>query len=106
MKLIKSLIFIFTALIILNSCGSLGDAKKIIKNEKMTNTDEFMVKKKRPLTQPPDFIKIPAPGSVEEKADSEQEGIEKFLKTSRTKPGKNQTKSSSTEESILRQIKK
>ena len=46
MKLIKSLIFISTALIILNSCGSLGDAKKIIKNEKMTNTDEFMVKKK------------------------------------------------------------
>ena len=39
--------FIFPAiLILLNSCGSLGEAGKILRNEKIKTTDEFLVKKR------------------------------------------------------------
>ena len=41
MKIIKSL-FIFGSLaLILNSCSSLSGAGKFLRNEKVTNTDEF-----------------------------------------------------------------
>ena len=37
--------FIFPAiLILLNSCGSLGEAGKILRNEKIKTTDEFLEK--------------------------------------------------------------
>ena len=36
----------------------------ILKNEKIRNTDEFLVKKKEPLELPPDFTKIPKPDAL------------------------------------------
>ena len=107
MKFIK-LLFLFSGLsIILNSCSSLGDAGKVLRNEKTgSQTDEFLIKKKDPLTQPPDFQKIPEPGSIKNTAESEQNSFKRILKMPQSKSDKNQTKSSSTEESILNQIKK
>jgi hypothetical protein len=106
MKFLKSLILLFSLSIILNNCGSLKEASKVLRNEKTKSTDEFLIQKKEPLTQPPDFEKIPEPGSIEEKASSEQNSLEKILKTGQSRSNSNQSKSSSTEESILRQIKK
>jgi len=51
----KNLIFIFYYCIlamILNSCSSFDDAGKVLRNEKMTGADEFLIKKKNPLTLP------------------------------------------------------
>ena len=106
MKIIKSL-FIFCIIIVsLNSCGSFSEAGKVLRNEKTRTTDEFLIEKKGPLSQPPDFQKIPKPGSTENRGEATRE-IEEILKTTRqseTRSGK--TSSSSTEDSILRQIKK
>ena len=98
-NLIIIILFIFT------SCGSLGEAGKVLRNEKTTTTDEFLVKKKQPLILPPDFEKIPAPDTINTKSDSEDERIKKILKA----PSQTITtsgKSSSTENSILEKIRK
>ena len=79
--------------------------ENFIRNEKTKSTDEFLINKKDPLTQPPDFDSIPKPGSVTD-SKAEKNSIEKILKTSNTKSSKAQSKPSSTEDSILRQIKK
>jgi|TARA_B110000914_G_C15321216_1_gene380311 hypothetical protein len=106
MKLIKLLILLSGLSIVLSSCGSLGQASKVLRNEKVSTTDEFLIKKRGPLTQPPDFRKIPEPESLEKKTNSDQNNIEKILKKRKTNSSSNQTKSSTTEDSILKQIQK
>ena len=92
--------------VILNSCSSLGEAGKVLRNEKRNSTDEFLVKKKEPLTQPPDFTKIPEPGSIQKNIESEQNSIETIIKRKRSESNSGQTKTSSVEKSIIDQIKK
>ena len=75
MKLIK-LIFNFCLLIIiLSSCSSFSEVGSVLRNEKKQSADEFLIEKKGPLTQPPDFDSIPTPGQTsnqaEEKTDFE-----------------------------------
>jgi hypothetical protein len=106
MNFLKLLIFLTALSIILNSCSTLSEANKVLRNEKMRTTDEFLVKKKEPLTQPPNFEKIPEPGSIKNNEESGQNSFEKILKTSQPQSNSKNTKSSSTEESILKQIKK
>ena len=106
MNFLKLLIFLTALSIILNSCSTLSEANKVLRNEKMRTTDEFLVKKKEPLTQPPDFEKIPEPGSIKTSSENDKNSIEKILKTSRTETENSQATSSSTEDSILKKIKK
>ena len=42
-----------------------------MRNEKVTSTDEFLVKK-NPLVLPPDFEKIPEPGTIKDNKKSEK----------------------------------
>ena len=58
----KKILILFTSILFLNSCG--GDVGKVLRNEKIKNTDEFLVKKREPLILPPDYDKIPSPGSL------------------------------------------
>ena len=106
MKNIKFISNLLVLIFFLNSCSSFSEAGKILRNEKVKSTDEFLIKKKNPLTQPPDFDTIPKPGEVVNKADKKGNSIEKILNTSQSKEQKNSTKYSSTEKSILNQIKK
>ena len=106
MKNVKILILLLTLMIILSSCSSLSEAGKILRNEKTATTDEFLIQKKEPLTQPPDFKRMPEPGSIENRSVTNQNKFEKILKTNQTKSSENQTKSSTTEQSILNRIKK
>jgi hypothetical protein len=106
MNFAKLLILFLSLSVALNSCSSMGEAGKVLRNEKRNTTDEFLIKKNEPLIQPPDFEKIPEPGSVEKKAELEQNNLEKILKTTRSKSRTTKMQSSSTEESILNQIKK
>ena len=82
MKSINKLLIIFTMLIILNACGGLSDAGKVLRNEKTRTTDEFLVKKRDPLILPPDYSKLPkSQNSNNSKASSvEQLIIEKIGK--------------------------
>ena len=62
----KILLTLFLPFILL-SCASFEEAGKVLRNEKIKSTDEFLVKKKEPLVLPPDFNKIPEPGSLSKK---------------------------------------
>ncbi|MDC0418280.1 DUF3035 domain-containing protein [Pelagibacteraceae bacterium] len=104
MKFTK-LLLIFYILTVLNSCGSLSEAGKVLRNQKSTSTDEFLVKKKAPLTQPPDYDVIPKPGSIKDSAVNDQDSIKKIMKTSKSGESNSEIKSTSTEQSILNQIK-
>ena len=88
----------------LAACGSLKEAGKMLKNEKTTTTDEFLVEKKQPLVLPPNYDEIPKPGSNKDKVLNDDDKIKKLLKVSQEEPIKN--KSSSIEDSILKKIRK
>ena len=87
------------------SCGSLKEAGKVIRNEKITTTDEFLVEKKNPLVIPPDHQKIPEPDSVIKKSSNEQEEIKSILRAPKEE-NISKKKSSSVEDSILNRIRK
>ena len=102
-KLFLIILFLFTI-----SCQSLGDAKKVLTNQKVKTVDEFLIKKKEPLELPPEYDKIPAPRSIKVKKDkklSEDEKIKQILKVPETEDI-NKTSSNSTEEAILNKIRK
>ena len=102
MKNIKlSLIFIF----VLTACNSLDEAGKVLKNEKVRTTDEFLVKKRDPLILPPDYKDIPLPGSKNIKKKSSEKDIKKILNAPDEQTVLN-NQTSSTEKSIINQIRK
>ncbi len=87
------------------SCQGLKDAGKVLRNEKIKNTDEFLVEKRNPLVLPPNFEEIPVPGSVSKSKKNEDDKIKQIFKTPNSE---NITKSESStiEESILNRIRK
>jgi hypothetical protein len=93
--------------ILLISCGSLSDAGKVLRNEKIKTTDEFLVKKKQPLVLPPDYKKVPVPGSIVEGSikEKEEEKIRKILKGPK-RENISKKKQSSIENLILNEIRK
>ena len=105
MKFIKYLFVLFALNIILSSCGTLTDATDVLRNEKTKSTDEFLVKKRAPLTQPPNFETMPQPNSIKVKKDLRSSKLKEILRSKNSKVKNNQSKSSSTIQSILNQIK-
>ena len=91
--------------IFLNSCGSFKEAGQVLRNEKIKTTDEFLVKKKQPLVLPPDYEKIPEPGSLKNKSIDEKEQIKKILKVPKEDTS-SINKSKSVENSIIEKIRK
>ena len=100
----KKLSFFFLLIILLNSCG-VKEVGQVLRNEKIKTTDEFLVEKRDPLVFPPDFEKIPEPGTKEKIQTSEEERIKKILKANEQKNVSN-SNSSSVEDSILNKIRK
>tara|TARA_E500000178_G_C16779877_1_gene643092 strand:- start:409 stop:708 length:300 start_codon:yes stop_codon:yes gene_type:complete len=94
--LLFSFIFIFT------SCGDVG---KVLRNEKIRTTDEFLVKKKGPLVLPPDYEKVPSPDTIRKQEDDEKNKIKKILKGSNNN-NKSKSNNQSLEKSILEKIRK
>jgi len=102
MKKLNLLLILFLLLI---SCSSLSEAKKVIKNEKVITTDEFLVKKRNPLVIPPNFEEVPIPGSEPKKIINEEEKIKRILNAPKDE-NNSTSKSSSVENSILKRIRK
>jgi hypothetical protein len=92
-------------MIFLTACSGLNDAGKVLRNEKKNTTDEFLVKKKEPLTMPPNYNEIPEPNSLKNKNIKQEEKFKKIL-NSQKKEQLNNNKSSSTEDAILNRIRK
>ena len=101
----KKTIYLISLIFLVTSCADTwGSVKRGLTGEKVKSTDEFLIKKKDPLILPPDFENLPTP-SERDAALEEMTNIKKALKKT---PSAENTSSavSSTEESILRQIRK
>jgi len=103
MKKIKKIFLFSVCSLFLYSCGS-GDVGKVLRNEKIRNSDEFLVKKRESLSLPPDYKSIPEPGSLS-KNEKQDNKIEDILKISKEQSPIN-NEASSIEQSIINQIGK
>ena len=103
MKNFRLILIIF---LVASACANLDEAKKVLKNEKTSSTDEFLVKKKEPLTLPPDFDKLPLPNSISESKKDSLSNEEKIKKIFKSEENLSETNSSSNlEETIIKQIR-
>ena len=102
-KIYKILFYVFFA-IIFHSCGTMSDAGKVLRNEKIRTTDEFLVKKREPLSLPPDYDALPEPGSREISKEARDKNINEILKIPEQTSSKKS--SSSVEQSIINEIRK
>lgn len=100
----KKKAFIISVVFLLTSCAeSFDSVKRGITGAKSKSADEFLVKKKAPLTLPPDYENLPTP--AEKIAESkEDEIIKKKLKSVDNTLEKSK-RTSSAEESIIDQIR-
>ena len=99
---IKKINLLITLSFLITSCGGLSEAGKVLRNEKIRTTDEFLVKKKDPLELPPNFEELPLPNSKKDSQKSDEK-IEEILNTSDISVSKE--KPTSVEESILDNIR-
>ena len=102
---IKKIFLFYLIISFLNSCGGFSDAGKVLRNEKTKSTDEFLVKKRQPLTLPPDHESVPKPETLENSNKKGKKEIDKILKLPEEQSIKKK-QSSSVEESIINQIRK
>ena len=102
--MIRILSFLLIYSFILSACGGLKDAGKVLRNEKIRTTDEFLIKKRNPLVLPPNFEEVPAPGTIIKKKEDEKEKIKQILNVKEIE--NNGNKSSTIEETILKRIRK
>ena len=99
----KFLIYLFI-LIPLFGCES---AREGFTLKKKNNSDEFLIEKKNPLIQPPEYGKLPTPEKkIEDENQTEVNELEQLLKNTDMKKKKKSTSSeiSSIEEHILEKI--
>ncbi len=102
--MIKKIYFINILLISLTACSGFKEAGKVLRNEKIRTTDEFLVKKRNPLVLPPNYEEVIKPGEILKKKQEQEDDIKKLLKAVETKDDKKPP--SSIENSILNKIKK
>ena len=104
MRNISKFFLVLIIFIFLKGCGnSLSELKETMTGQKVTNTDEFLIKKKDPLVLPPEYGELPLPKSNKKK--SQEASIENILRSNDNT--KNETKASSDlENMILRELKK
>ena len=102
----KKIILLVALAFIITSCANSWDSvKRGLTGQKQRTTDEFMVKKKDPLVLPPDFDSLPSPSDREE-AIEEMSSFEKTITEATETEITSSTTGSSTEDSILKQIRK
>ena len=98
--------FIFIISILLLGCQNIKDGLTL---KKQSNADEFLVKKKNPLVQPPEYNNLPTPENNFEKKKntSSDDDIKKLLNKNKdlTSSSKSNKSSSEIEQKILKKIK-
>lgn len=106
-KLLKNTLFAILILGTFNACQSVKDG---LSGKKQTNSDEFLVKKKNPLSLPPDFENLPKPTTSnknDDKKDTEISLMEILSKNviTKNKVSVSETQIGSLEKNILKKIK-
>jgi len=99
-------LYLIIFLFFLTSCQSIKDG---LSGQKSENSDEFLVQKKNPLVMPPKFMELPTPkdkinNQAYEKLE-ENVDIKNILDLEKSSTNKT-SKSGSTEEFVLKQLKK
>ena len=102
--MLKKIIILLSLAFLVSSCETMGSVKRALTGEKLESTDEFFVRKKDPLSLPPKFDELPAP-SAEGTGKIETSNITDKLKEKILIEETNSI-SSSTEESILKKIRR
>ena len=51
----------FILLTFISSCSGFSEAGKVLRNEKIATTDEFLIEKRGPLSVPPNVMELPKP---------------------------------------------
>ena len=103
MKYFCKFLLLISSYIFLISCGNnWSEFKKTMSGQKVTNTDEFLIKKKDPLILPPEFEKLPLPNT---KKNNEKNSVETALGSLKKQAGENKA-SSQLEDMILKELKK
>ena len=62
----KNIQIILISFFLFTSCGGLKEAGKVLRNEKIRTTDEFLIEKRGPLSIPPKMGELPKPKSSSE----------------------------------------
>ena len=96
----KKIIYIFSIISLLTSCGTFDSVKRGLTGEKANSVDEFFIEKKDPLILPPDYENLPTP---DEKTVATEE-LSSFKETLGASIENSEPSSGSTESSILKKI--
>ena len=104
---INKIITVILPIFLLYSCQGTVDALQ--GKKRSASSDEFLVEKKNPLTQPPDYNELPVPvGQEQEQFNEENESeIKKILDISQNEESATQSNTdanTSLEKSILEKI--
>jgi len=100
----KKYILIILIFNFLQSCSSVSEGFKL---KKGNTGDEFLVEKKNPLVLPPNFNELPEPGKTEiSNKNTEVSFEEKILNNAKNENSEENIAANSTEELILKNIKK
>ena len=102
MNYFKKYFFLLSILIFLNSCGGWSNFKKTMSGEKITTTDEFLIKKKDPLVLPPEYEELPLPKS---KNKNNRSSVETVLGSSQNTNSDSNT-TSTLENMVLKELRK
>ena len=104
MRNISKFFLIFIIFIFFEGCGnSWGEFKETMSGQKVTNSDEFLIKKKDPLVLPPEYEKLPLPKTDKQKSNVNT--VETVLKSNKTK-NSNSKVSTDLENMILEELRK
>ena len=106
-NLFKNTLLILLIFNVFSACQNVKDG---LTGKKQTNSDEFLVKKKNPLSLPPDFENLPAPRTLSKNNDQNDTEIslkEILNKNTSTKVtvSTSETSIGSLEKNILEKIK-
>ena len=89
----------FILLTFISSCSGFSEAGKVLRNEKIATTDEFLIEKRGPLSIPPNVMELPKPKNK----DTNKNDSNSVKKTS--EQNSNNKNKSSLEKLILEEIK-
>ena len=87
-------------LTLISSCGAFSEAGKVLRNEKIATTDEFLIEKRGPLSIPPNVMELPKP-----KTKGTNKNDSNSVKKISEENSNNKKNKSSLEKLILEEIK-
>jgi hypothetical protein len=102
-KKIKSFLFLLLVSSILYGCQSVTDGLTL---KKKGNSQQFLIEKKQPLVMPPEFDKLPEPGSINLKNEEQNNSNQNLDLNKLIKSSSKDIKNSSDKKSISSELEK